>query len=84
MYIKCTLVFHILYIFCGCVRIARSAARLNLATSTAQIRILLLATVSISETNQIVPAMVCIQWRVQQCERFQALVVLVSGFTHYE
>ena len=24
------------------------------------------------------------QRRVQQCERFQALVVLVSGFTHYE
>ena len=25
-----------------------------------------------------------LQSRVQQCERFQALVVLMSGFTHYE
>ena len=42
MYIKCTLDFHILYHFCGCVHgcawIAVSAAHLNLAISTAQIR----------------------------------------------
>ena len=26
----------------------------------------------------------CVQRRVQKCERFQALVVLMPGFTHYE